>query len=155
MNSYGLCLLGLIGLPSLFFYNAQQPTLKGKQHLPSTTAANSTHGRIVGDVSYPSDYLPDDLKVTAVPVNKGRTFSTTKRRGSEYSLSLPAGEYYVYATTNATPNMTGYKAYYTEFTTCGSSVDCPSHKKIVVSVKPGKTTYKVDPQDWYNNQTKP
>lgn len=65
---------------------------------------------------------------------------------------VPAGKYYVYA---YIPGGGGgydadYRAYYDKFVTCGMSVSCTSHKWIVVTVKAGKTTSKVDPQDWYN-----
>jgi len=42
-----------------------------------------------------------------------------------------------------------YKAYYSEFVTCGLSVNCPSHKPIPVAVKTGETVNDIDPQDWY------
>jgi len=47
----------------------------------------------------------------------------------------------------------GYKAYYSEFVTCGLSVDCASHEPIIVEVKSGQTTDGVNPQDWYNQPT--
>jgi hypothetical protein len=138
-----------LGIPIILSASpsTQQPITAPKRILMPVATG---YGWIAGEVSYPSDYLPDDLRVTAAPVRGGRLYSTTRRKGAKYQLSLPAGEYYVYATTKATPTLTGYKAYYTEFTTCGSSVDCPSHKKIVVRVRSKTGTYHIDPQDWYD-----
>jgi hypothetical protein len=135
------------GMCAAAFTAVQQPTtLEKAAHTGSAPAA--LLGRITGALSYPSDYLPADMKVTAVPVSGGRTYATTKKRGTRYTLVLPAGKYYVYATTRDLP---AYKAYYTDMVTCGLSIDCHSHRKIVVTVKAGRTTPNVDPQDWYDN----
>jgi hypothetical protein len=70
---------------------------------PAHPSPSPLLGRITGQLTYPSDYFPADMKVTAVPVvGKGRSYSTRKNRGQRYSLRLPAGDYYVYATSNAT-----------------------------------------------------
>lgn len=120
--------------------------------LPSLASAQvakpaAAPGRITGQLSYPSEYFPADMRVTAVPVAaKGRSYSTAKNRGQRYSLNLPAGDYYVYATTRDLP---GYKAYYSKFVTCGLAYGCPSHAKIVVHVKAGITLARIDPEDWY------
>jgi hypothetical protein len=115
--------------------------------------AAATLGRITGQVTYPSEYFPANMVVTAVPVaGKGHRYTTTKYWGQHhsitqnYSLRLPAGTYYVYAATNDLP---GYKSYYTKFVTCGLSSKCPSHAKIAVAVKAGATTTRIDPDDWY------
>ena len=134
-------LLFFCGLCSAVFTAVQQPAPPRKQ-------TSLALGRITGSLSYPSDYLPDDMKVTAVPLSGGGTYSTTKKRGNRYTLTLPAGQYYVYATTQ---DFVAYKAYYTEMVTCGLSINCHSHKKIMVNVKAGTTTAKVDPQDWYDH----
>jgi len=70
--------------------------------------------------------------------------------GEGYLLEAPIGQYRVYANTN---DILFYKAYYSEFVTCGLSVNCTSHKPIVVEVKKGETTKNIDPQDWYNQKT--
>lgn len=115
--------------------------------------APATLGRIMGQVTYPSEYFPANMVVTAVPIaGKGHRYTTTRYWGpphsltQNYQLCLPAGTYYVYAATNDLP---GYKAYYTKFVTCGLSSKCPSHAKIAVPVKAGATTPRIDPDDWY------
>ncbi len=42
-----------------------------------------------------------------------------------------------------------YRAYYSDFVTCGLNVNCPSHQPIAVEALAGKTVT-ADPHDWYN-----
>lgn len=121
--------------------------------LPTLAAAQGTKpeapglGRITGQLIYPSDYFPDNMRVTAISVaDKGRSYSTTRTQSKRYSLRLPAGDYYVYATTG---DMPGYRAYYTNFVTCGLTYGCLSHTKIVVHVQAGTILARIDPEDWY------
>ena len=69
--------------------------------------------------------------------NRGRWF---------FSLPVPAGRYHVYASTDEKP---GYKAFYSDYVTCGLQRSCLSHKTIVVEVAAGETVRGVDPADWY------
>lgn len=109
---------------------------------------------IEGSVGYPSDYIPDSLEVCAENI---RTFEeyctstfisdTTYSTGFGYILTVPAGTYYVYA---VNPDMDpDYRAYYSEFVTCGLSVECDSHDPIRISLLPGQTKTEIDPTDWY------
>lgn len=142
MDAEQLALYILLEMRTLLITALLLPALASAQ--PSSLP---TLGRITGQLTYPSDYFPEDMKVTAVPVaGKGCSYSTRKTRGQQYSLSLPAGDYYVYATSK---DMPGYKAYYTKFVTCGLRYGCPSHAKIVAHVKTGATTARIDPEDWY------
>jgi hypothetical protein len=70
---------------------------------------------------------------------------------ASYTLKVPPGKYFVYQTT---PNNWDIPAYYTEFVTCGMSVDCPSHKKIVVTAVGGATISKINPSDNYYTDPK-
>lgn len=126
-------LLGSLLLPALVVAQAPKPAV-------------SPLGSITGQLTYPSDYFPDNMRVTAVPVSGQGQIYTTRTNGERYRLRLPAGHYYVYATTKDFP---GYKAYYTKFVTCGLKYGCPSHAKIVVHVKAGITLARIDPEDWY------
>jgi cell division protein FtsL len=75
-----------------------------------------------------------------------------------YSLSLPAGEYQVYAQLfpqpNADSSLFGAKAYYSEYVACVQSKDASrcDEKRLTapraVTVKVGETTLNVDPIDW-------
>lgn len=115
-------------------------------------------GVITGSLGYPSEGIPENMEVCAVEVAgmaahcsnehlKDKAFTY----GVGYRLTLPAGEYYVYAYLPNLPDATGqtYKAYYSEFVTCGMDVSCTSHEPVKVTVRQGEVTEKVDPQDWY------
>lgn len=71
----------------------------------------------------------------------------------KYSLNLPEGNYYVFATVLNNPEYTE-KAYYTEFVVCSNSEEnktCSEKlraNKVVVKVQADKTVENVDPVDW-------
>ena len=118
---------------------------------PSPTPAPQT-GTIEGSMSFPSEGIPDYIEVCAENQSTKEVFCTSEHIQNSkytyhigYTLDVPAGTYLVYS---LDPNA-NYKAYYSEFVTCGLSVDCPSHEPIPVEVKAGITTSEVDPQDWY------
>lgn len=117
-----------------------------------TVPNTATTGSITGSISFPSEGIPA-MEVCAEDSVTAKTYCTDEmledaqyQNGMGYRLDVPAGQYTVYA---KLPN-DSYKAYYNEFVTCGLSVDCPSHKAIMVKVTAGNATSKVDPQDWYN-----
>lgn len=108
---------------------------------------------IEGSLSYPSEGIPSDLYVCAEEVNSNQEYCTYEQitaakyqYNKGYKIEVPAGTYNVYASTQTDPN---YKAYYSEFVTCGLSVDCPSHNPIDVTVGEGETKTAIDPADWY------
>jgi hypothetical protein len=111
-------------------------------------------GIIEGSLSYPSEVIPEDLQVCAVPAGGEGSVCTIEQLrddrftyGLGYNLEVPAGDYYVYAFTPS--DEAGKKAYYTEYVECGLGADCGSHKKILVSVVVGAVVTEVDPGDWY------
>jgi hypothetical protein len=108
---------------------------------------------ITGELTYPGEWLPKDLKVCADEVvSKKRTCtSRQQKRGKSirYELKVPAGTYLVFAESRSQPQ--GSPAYYSEFVTCGYDNSCPSHRPIPVTVSPGERRAKVDPGDWYAN----
>ena len=114
-------------------------------------------GTIEGSIGFPSETIPEDLKVCAETLD-GHTIACTDKHIDDpkytyrvgYQLEIIPGEYYVYATV---PSYSEHKAYYNEFVTCGLSVNCDSHKNIVVAVNSGETVTGIDPQDWYNQAT--
>ena len=122
---------------------------------PTPTQQLTQSGTIEGSLSFPSEGIPADLQVCAETLI-GVQFECTSTHiqdskytyGSGYKFELPPGKYYVYA---QVPSFnSGYKAYYSEFVTCGLSINCSSHKPIEVEVSAGATVTGVDPQDWYN-----
>lgn len=106
-----------------------------------------------GSLSYPSEGIPDDLGVCAEEVKTKISFCTNEHlkdmkysSGFGYKLEVSSGEYYVYAITSS---MRNYKAYYSEFVTCGLKAECKSHEPILVEIKDGDYKNGIDPQDWY------
>ncbi|MDP3406784.1 Ivy family c-type lysozyme inhibitor [Bosea sp. (in: a-proteobacteria)] len=116
---------------------------------PSPRVAGAA-GTIEGELSYPSDYIPPDMQICAEDIaTKQLTCSSRKTRAGKqmrYSMSLPPGEYFVFAQTKDSP---GQRAYYSEFVVCGLNAACKSHKPIAVAVAPGVARKQIDPQDWY------
>lgn len=117
----------------------------------------SDKGIIEGSLSYPSETIPKEMEVCAEDIETKdlvctkEQFSDTKYTfGLGYKIELKEGKYYIYATVLSDPKK--YRAYYSEFVTCGLKTECESHKPIAVAVEIGKTVSKIDPQDWYNNQ---
>ncbi|MCJ7818743.1 MAG: hypothetical protein MUP25_02845 [Syntrophales bacterium] len=124
-------------------------------------AAAPPPGAIEGSLSYPSEFIPDDMTICAENLATQKIYCTSKHlKGKKYQyqvgykLTVPPGEYHVFAQL-PDPAKYGadmakdYRAYYSEFVKCGMSVDCKSHAPMVVQVKSGETVRGIDPQDWY------
>ena len=118
----------------------------------ASTAGGAT-GVIDGALGYPGEEIPGDMEVCAEDLNTKQQYCTRKhikgrhyRYGLGYRIEVPAGRYYVFATT---ASLKGHRAYYSEFVTCGLRAGCPSHAPIVLTVVGGETVAGVDPHDWY------
>lgn len=152
-------IIGAIIVGRVYFFSQQilGPTrnlssLPTKQ-ISSPPVASNVKGYIEGSMGFPSETIPIEVLVCAENIEDKKEYCTNERIDDAkytyhigYILEVPEGKYLVYE--KLPPNE--YKAYYSEFVTCGISVDCESHEPIVVEVKKGETTEKVDPQDWYN-----
>lgn len=121
-------------------------------------------GIIEGSLSYPSEVMPQDMAVCAENKVTKEKYCSNKhitddkyQYGEGYKIEVPEGIYTVYAYLpetskyGAKEHKGDYKAYYSEFVTCGAKAGCPSHQPIEVSVKNGETKDSVDPGDWYSN----
>jgi hypothetical protein len=114
---------------------------------------------ITGSLSYPSDYSVPRMIVCAEGADSAKIHCTDKRARDRrtgrvtYRLRVPAGSYYVFATIvngeEPSEDFRGYKAYYSEFVTCGYKAECSSHERVKVSVRAGQTLTKIDPGDWF------
>jgi hypothetical protein len=129
----------------------------------ATTGAGK--GRITGRLTYPSDGIPTTMIVCVTRIlkrsytvcsnyrNKRGFVFRVNRAKARYSISLPAGNYYIYATfprgKAPTDGMERYRAYYSQFVRCGMSVECHSHKRLIVRVRTGRTTSGIMVGDWY------
>lgn len=128
------------------------PTQTPTTITPTPTASNS--GYIEGSLGFPSEGIPEAMIVCAENIDSNQTTcsndqlkSSKYTYGLGYKIEVPIGNYHVYA---YVPGFNqDYKAYYSEFVTCGLSVDCVSHNPIVIQVSAGSTQENVDPQDWY------
>lgn len=118
--------------------------------LPDETVVANTNATIMGDLSFPSDYIPDDMQVCAEEVSTSEKHCDAKiaKKGSRkvYVLSVPAGRYQVYAQTDDKP---GYRAYYSDAVVCGLEITCTSHKPITVTLAEGEQRSAIQPHDWY------
>ena len=121
----------------------------------SVVAQKISEGTIQGTISFPSDAIPPDMRVCAIQIVGGKEFCTTRKtkRGVlyAYSLKVPVGQYYVYASTNdrSAGDLRGSKAFFTEFVKCGLHVRCRSHEKVLVQVTLDSVINGVNPHDWY------
>lgn len=111
-------------------------------------------GTIEGSLSYPSEGIPEDMRICAVNVTTKEETCTQDHiidseytYGAGYKLNLKPGDYNIYA---ATDNLKDYKSFYSEFVTCGQTPDCNSHAPILVTVQAGELIKNIDPIDWYN-----
>lgn len=105
-------------------------------------------GKLSGTITFPSDYIPKDLRVCAEAAD-GKQFCDAQISGDSYVLEVPEGEYRVFAQTGEMP---GVRAYYSEFVACGYYSTCPSHEPLKVTVEEGGARTGVDPGDWYAQQ---
>jgi len=127
------------------FYNQMLSTFKFIEEIQM--------GTIEGSLGYPGGSIPEDMMVCAENIITKKQYWTSTHikdnkytYGIGYKIEVPVGTYYVFATL---PNWKDYRAYYSEFVTCGLKVECPSHDPIPVVVKAGETITNIDPQDWY------
>jgi hypothetical protein len=111
---------------------------------------------IEGSIGFPSEVIPDNMIVCAETLEKTPVLCTSTQisdskyqYGKGYLLEISPGSYYIYA---QIPGQ-DYKAYYSEFVTCGFLANCPSHNPIPVEVKSGEKVTGINPQDWYNQQS--
>ncbi len=112
-------------------------------------------GTISGKLIYPGEGIPSNLQVCVTEIRMQKIVCSNKktedftfkvnRSNAVYSVSLPEGEYLIYAFVPGQGD-----AYYTEFVKCGMSVDCRSHKKITISVKSGRSITGITVGDWYD-----
>jgi len=111
-------------------------------------------GFIEGSLSNPSEFIPENMVICAENTATKKLYCTEEHLkdkkytyGIGYKIEVPAGDYFIYA---YLPEDKDYKAYYSEFVTCGFEVSCPSHEPIKVTVEINQTESNIDPQDWYN-----
>lgn len=128
-----------------------------------TSGTENQKGTVEGSLGYPSEFIPDTMKTCAENVKTKEITCTSEQiknkkytSGVGYKLEVPAGTYRVFASLTDPKGLGSsyapdYRAYYSDFVTCGLSYGCPSHAPINVTVSEGQTISKIDPVDWYDN----
>lgn len=131
----------------------RKPAATRTSQPPASVSPAPSSAIIQGSLSYPSEGIPEQMKICAQSLQTNDEFCTTNHLqspqftyGVGYQLTVSPGSYEVYA---FLPEQPDYKAYYSEAVPCGLSVDCTSHRPIPVQVAAGETVTKIDPQDWY------
>lgn len=118
-------------------------------------------GFITGEFIYPSEFLPPQRACAKNVLTKAvycTDRSQSKINPKVYKLAVPVGKYYVFASRwDSIDKSKPEKIYYDENVPCGLTYECfkktPNPKPIAVEVKPGLTTSKIDPTDWYVDET--
>jgi hypothetical protein len=137
-------------------------TYLGKRIDSDNTVENDlvVNGSVTGNIVYPSSGIPTKIKVFAEDTKTGKTYeatvtfaTTTAEMSSSaaYSISVPAGSYYVYGTLAGfnDQNGTPWKAYYNQFVVCGLAASCTDTTKVVVNVESAGTVENITIGDWY------
>ena len=129
--------------------------------LGTALPALAQDGVITGPLSYPSDGIPPEIRICAEAVGSDKITCTDKHfddsaspSGKAYRLDVAAGRYKVFSVlpegTEFDPSSSAhYRAYYSDFVTCGLEASCKSHQPIEVEVAPGATVVNIGPNDWY------
>ncbi|MCP5397069.1 MAG: hypothetical protein H6918_10135 [Sphingomonadaceae bacterium] len=108
-----------------------------------------TTGIVTGALTYPGDYIPDDMQACAENLDTKEVTCKPKTGEASYSLELPAGRYHIWS---QTADFANYKAYYNPLAKCGLGPECPTDSTpLEVEVKAGETLSDIDPIDWYSN----
>jgi hypothetical protein len=134
------------------------PTLTLNEINLTAAAENNTNGTIKGTFIFPSEGIPETIRACAENTENAQITcsGTLKETGlnNTFSFEVPAGKYRVYAESGL-EGQQNYKAYYTEFVTCGLLASCPSHEKIIVTVEVDETVPDIMPHDWYDPSQNP
>ncbi|HTK60190.1 MAG TPA: hypothetical protein VL283_03225 [Candidatus Baltobacteraceae bacterium] len=108
--------------------------------------AGEGSGTISGTLSYPSEAIPAQ-RVCALNLEDDATYcQQTVAGATAYAIPAPAGEYFVYASLE--DDVTGKRAYDSEFVRCGLKAECKDHTPVKIALAPDGTAT-ADPQDWY------
>jgi len=108
-------------------------------------AAGDGVGSISGRLTYAGDLVPAQ-RVCAIGLADDKEYCQQTTAGSgTYVIPAPAGDYWVYASLEG--DVTGKRAYFSEFIRCGQLEACLDHTPVKVSVEAGKTAT-ADPYDW-------
>ena len=128
------------------------------QSLDGTPVVAAQQGTISGPVTFPPNQpTPKTFHVCAVNTAtmenfcNGNEYVQVPADNSKYLyiLSVPTGNYQVYATTAVNPrDPNAFRAYYSAYIQCGQHDTCTDHTPISVEVKNNETIENINPGDW-------
>jgi hypothetical protein len=123
---------------------------------PSPSPSAAPRGTISGNVGYPAGTAPAQTvcAVSAADASAKVCGDFAGGNALAYTLSVPAGTYYVYASLKIAQGdfATSYQAYYDKYVICGELSSCSAalHSQYIpVTVKAGQLVTGIDPTDWY------
>jgi len=125
-----------------------------EESTPTPNRNTSGTGLITGSLSYPSEKIPEDLKICAKNVASEKETCTNEHingggftYGIGYELRVAPGTYTVFT---YIPGNEEFKGFYTERAICEGN-ECNNHnlKILEVDVQAGKTLNNIDTVDWY------
>jgi len=117
----------------------------------------SQYGTIEGSLGYPSEEIPEDIRVCARNVKTQKEYCTKNhvrnekyKYGVGYKVKVPAGNYYLIASRSQFESEESlFRGHYTEYVTCGLKEECDSHESVQVGVEGGEVVSNVDMLDWF------
>ena len=124
-------------------------------------AAAPQSGMIAGSLSYPSEYIPDDMTISAEDLATQKVYSTSKhlmakkyQYKADYKLAVPPRRLpRLCRAPRSGPAWRrlcqGLPGLLLGIVKWGMNVNCKSPAPITVKVKSGETIRGIDPQDWY------
>jgi hypothetical protein len=145
--------------------------LAGLETVSGTEGKQLEQGRIEGSLIPPAGSTVSQMQVCAVNNSTKENFCTglqsivDKRfkNGYGYEITVPAGQYHVYATLSKNPrDPNAYRAYYSQYVKCVGELppkskeieSCKDHTPIAVEVKDKETSANIEPFDWSNTGDK-
>ncbi|GAC1387807.1 MAG: hypothetical protein NVS1B7_2560 [Candidatus Saccharimonadales bacterium] len=143
-------------LPVTKTLSSTQPNSSAQTKPPS----DEHFGYIEGTPTFPGGSIPADEQVCAENADTHKPACVKVVQIPKgpyiYSMGLPAGNYYIYATAAAETHK--YRAYFNVYVLCGAKPTCAAsgHKNYVkVAVTDGSKGYDLNPTDWDDpSQTK-
>ncbi len=120
------------------------------------TGCRSTTGVVQGKLCFPSEYVPA-MNVYLKSAGSDKVYKLVSKENQQAFTfkKIPEGNYVAFAyTLEATSlDLNNKKSKtsggFTQFVSCGLSVDCKDHTLINFKVNKGKTTNTINICDWY------
>lgn len=103
-------------------------------------------GKIKGKICYPSEWIPPMILYFQSTSSEFIVSQQIKENQNNYTIELEPGTYVAYAWVQDEFTLGGA---YSEFVSCGLTVECTDHNLIPINVEAGVTISDIDICDWY------